>query len=90
MHENLSQAEIIIRLDKALRRMPRRRRDIFLAVRLDVADYRDLGRRTGFTLSQIEHEVAAALLQIDDALRGRRSARRWQRWLSRIPRKGRL
>ena len=90
MHENIAQTGIMARLDKALRRMPRRQRDIFLAVRLEDADYGDLARKTGFTVAQIEREVAAALLQIDDALRGHRSARRWRRWISRVARKRRL
>ena len=80
MFEELTKPEILARLEVALRRMPSRRRAIFLAIRLVGVSYTDLGEQMGLTPSKIQREVAAALLEIDDALRGRRRSSRWRRW----------
>jgi RNA polymerase sigma-70 factor (ECF subfamily) len=81
MGEDLTDAEILERLNRELRRMPKRRRMIFLAVRLDGASYIDLAEQTGLAVRQVEREIAAALLQLDDALCGRQSLPWWRRLL---------
>jgi RNA polymerase sigma-70 factor (ECF subfamily) len=81
MRQDLTRDEILQRLDTGLRRMPKRRRMIFLAVRLDDASYAELAERTGLAVRQVEREIAAALLQLDDALCGRQSLPWWRRLL---------
>jgi RNA polymerase sigma-70 factor (ECF subfamily) len=81
MGEDLTEAEILDRLEIGLQRMPKRRRTIFLAVRLDGASYIDLAEQTGLAVRQVEREIAAALLQLDDALCGRQSLPWWRRLL---------
>lgn len=80
MREDLTRDEILLRLDFGLRRMPKRRRMIFLAVRLDGASYAELAERTGLSIRQVEREVAAALVQLDRAVHDNPSDRWWRRW----------
>lgn len=84
MLEDLSEAELLTRLEKALAWIPAQRRAIFLAVRLDGADYAELGAGMELTVREVEHEVAAALLQIDEVLCGRPPRPRWRRLLDRL------
>lgn len=69
MSENLNEAELLARLEVALQSLPRQRRAIFLAVRLDAMAYDDIARMTGLSVRKVERELARALLQIDDHLR---------------------
>ena len=82
MRENLTKAEIIERLESGLARMPRLRREIFLAVRCAGMSYAAIAERTGLSVEQVEQHLAAALLQLDDAV-GRRVPW-WQRLLRRF------
>jgi RNA polymerase sigma-70 factor (ECF subfamily) len=79
--EDLTEAESLGRLNRELRRMPKRCRVIFLAVRLDGASYAELAEQTGLSIRQVEREIAAALLQLDDALCGQQSLPWWSRLL---------
>lgn len=60
--------ELLARLEAALRSLPRLRREIFLAVRLDAMTYGEIARRTGLSIAQVEREVARAIAQIDRCL----------------------
>lgn len=83
MREQLTDAEIIARLEIALSRMPRMRREIFLAIRLDDMGYPEIAQRTGLSVSQVERQFAEGLLQLDEALNGRAPVsrrRRLYRW----------
>jgi RNA polymerase sigma-70 factor (ECF subfamily) len=73
--------ELLARIETALLTLPRRRREIFLAVRLDGARYAELAEQTGLSIKQVEREVARALMQIDRALHDRRPERWWRRLL---------
>ena len=78
MSENLTEAGMLDRLEAALESLPRQRREIFLAVRLDAMPYDEIARMTGLSVRKVEREVACALLQIDDHLRrGEVSAHPW-------------
>jgi RNA polymerase sigma-70 factor (ECF subfamily) len=90
MSENLTDAEIIERLEAGLLRMPKLRREIFLAVRVDELSYAEIADRTGLSVEQVEQHFAQSMLALRDALdRGRpipwwkrilrRTAERWQR-----------
>ena len=84
MPGGMSREEGIERVNRALRRMSHRQREVYLAVRIDDADYRDIAARLGITPKQVEREFAAAIRQVGRALRERRPGPRWQRWLRRI------
>jgi RNA polymerase sigma-70 factor (ECF subfamily) len=66
--------ELLARLQTALLSLPRRRRELFLAVRLDGASYADLANQTGLSAKKVECEVALALAQIDRCLERRKVA----------------
>jgi RNA polymerase sigma-70 factor (ECF subfamily) len=57
--------ELLARIEAAVLTLPRRRRVIFLAVRLDGASYAELAERTGLSTKQVEREVARAIAHID-------------------------
>ena len=66
MSENLIEPGMLDRLEAALQSLPKQRREIFLAVRLDAMPYDEIARMTGLSVRKVEREVARALLQIDD------------------------
>ncbi|WP_066825315.1 sigma factor-like helix-turn-helix DNA-binding protein [Sphingomonas mali] len=70
----------LARLDHAVRRVPRRQREIFLAVRLDNLSYVEIADRTGLTVAQVERLFAEALTNLS---RNLDDSRRhwWRRWL---------
>ena len=76
-----SDPELLARIEAALLTLPRRPREIFLAVRLDGTSYAELAAQTGLSTKQIEREIAGALMQIDRALHDRRPERWWRRLL---------
>lgn len=80
MAEGMSKEEGIERVNRALRRMSHRQREVYLAVRIDDADYRDIAARLGITPKQVEREFAAAIWQVGRALRERRPEQWWRRW----------
>ncbi|QDX25068.1 RNA polymerase subunit sigma [Sphingomonas suaedae] len=63
------------RMERAVRKLPRLQREIFLAARLDNLSYVEIAERTGLTAGQVEREIAKALVSI-----ARRMARRPRRW----------
>lgn len=79
MSEDLTQPEIIERLEAGLRRMPKIRREIFLALRLDDLSYEEIAERTGLSVKQVERHVARSMLMLLDAVDGRRPAPWWKR-----------
>ena len=80
MLERMSKEEGTRRVNRALRRMSHQQRKVYLAVRIDDADYRDIAARLGITPKQVEREFAAAIRQVGRVLRERRSEPWWQRW----------
>lgn len=63
-----SDPELLARIETALQTLPRRRRAIFLAVRLDGVSYAELATQTGLSVRQVEREVARAIAHIDRRL----------------------
>lgn len=84
MNENLTQAEIIERLEAGLQRMPKLQREIFLAIRLDDLSYTEIAERTGLSLRQVEWHFAEGLFTLHQALDGRLWVPRWRRILRRF------
>jgi RNA polymerase sigma-70 factor (ECF subfamily) len=69
--------------EAALRSLPDRQREIFLAVRLDGMSYGEIAQRTELSVRKVERELARALAQIDrDLEQGEASPpRSWRRRL---------
>jgi RNA polymerase sigma factor (sigma-70 family) len=63
------------RIERAVRKLSRLLREIFLAARLDEMSYVEIAERTGLSVGQVEREIARALVSIV-----RRMARRQRRW----------
>ncbi|MGH6613405.1 sigma factor-like helix-turn-helix DNA-binding protein [Sphingomonas sp.] len=76
MREELSDAETIARLERALRRMPKLQREIFLAIRFDNLAYPEIAERTGLSVRQVERHFAKSLMHIVDAQVGGATWRR--------------
>lgn len=66
------------RIERAVGKLPRLQREIFLAARLDDMSYVEIAERTGLTAGQVEREIAKALVNI--ARRMNRQRRRWWRF----------
>jgi RNA polymerase sigma-70 factor (ECF subfamily) len=79
MPEQLDDAELLRRLDRAMRTVPRQTREIFRAHRLDGLSYRAIAQRTGLPVRDVERHIARATLAIHRALH-RRPSRWWERW----------
>ena len=62
--------ELIRRLEAAVSNLPRLQRDIFLAHRVHDLDYREIGRRTGLTIKQVERHMAKAIYKIGKQMDG--------------------
>lgn len=79
MSEDLTEAEIVDRLEAGLRRMPKIRREIFLAIRLDELSYEDISERTGLSAQQVERHFARSMMTLFDAVEGRAALPWWKR-----------
>ena len=66
------------RMQRAVRKLPRLQREIFLAARLDDMSYVEIAERTGLSVGQVEQEVARSFVSI--ARRMNRQRRRWWRF----------
>jgi RNA polymerase sigma-70 factor (ECF subfamily) len=79
-HENAAGGTVdpaeLAKLDHAMRRVPRRQREIFLAIRLDNLSYVEIADWTGLTAAQVERMFADALTNLDEPRR-----HWWRRWL---------
>jgi RNA polymerase sigma-70 factor (ECF subfamily) len=75
--ERKNDRDAAAKLDRALHRMPRLRREIFLAARLDGMDLAEIAKRTGVSVRRAERELARALVALDRELHAthRRSLR---------------
>lgn len=62
------------RIERAIRRLPRRQREIFWAVRFDDLSYVEIAERSGLTVREVEQLFAEALFNIS------RSVDRPRRW----------
>lgn len=88
--ENLTDGEISARLELALRRMSRRRREIFLAIHLGNEPYAAIAELTGLGVVQVERHVAPAFEELHVAIYRKEPVRLWRRlirWLAAIGRR---
>jgi RNA polymerase sigma-70 factor (ECF subfamily) len=65
------------KLERALHRMPRLRREIFLAVRLGGSSLEEVAEAMGVSTRRAERELARALADLDRVRRGTPRRRRW-------------
>jgi RNA polymerase sigma-70 factor (ECF subfamily) len=82
MTEQLDDAEVLRRLERAMRTVPRRTREVFLAHRLNDMSYAEIGQRTGLSVREVERHMVRAIIAIDRSLNGP-PLRWWERWLRR-------
>jgi RNA polymerase sigma-70 factor (ECF subfamily) len=68
MREDLTDAENLARLDRAVRRLPRLQREVFLAIRLEDLGYPEIAKRTGLSVEEVERHFADSLVRIANAL----------------------
>src|SRR3546814_11372319 len=68
--------ERLRRLEAAVRTLPRRQREIFLALRLDHMSYAQIAERTGLSIETVKRHFAAALYHLRHHMKiGRASCR---------------
>jgi RNA polymerase sigma factor (sigma-70 family) len=67
-----SDPDLLRRLDEAVSKIPKLQREIFMAHRLDDMSYREIARRTGLTVRQVERHMARALYKLMKQLDGRK------------------
>jgi RNA polymerase sigma-70 factor (ECF subfamily) len=72
--------ELLARLEAALQKLPRRRREIFLAVRKGDSSYAEIAERTGLSAKRVEREFARAMLQLHRASYDPRPEPWWRRF----------
>jgi RNA polymerase sigma-70 factor (ECF subfamily) len=73
---------LLARIETAVQALPRQRRAVFVAVRVEGKTYAEIARATGLSVAQVERHVARAIAQIDRQLqRGEASPSRpwWRR-----------
>jgi RNA polymerase sigma factor (sigma-70 family) len=80
MPDQLDDAELLRRLERAMRSVPRRTRQVLLAHRLDDMSYSEIAERTGLSVREVERHVVRAIIAIDRSLNGPPS-RWWERLL---------
>lgn len=66
------------RIERAVRKLPRLQREIFLAARLDDMSYVEIAERTGLAVRDVERHLAKALTSID-CRTSKPPRRRWRR-----------
>lgn len=72
--------EYVKRLEKAVARLPRTTREIFLAHRLDGMSYPEIAGRTGLSIREIERHMAKAMYKLCTEF-DRKPRRWWERLL---------
>lgn len=68
MREDLTDAVDLARLERAVRRLPKLQREVFLAIRLEDLGYPEIAERTGLSESEVERHFAHSLVRIANAL----------------------
>lgn len=64
------------RIERAIRNLPRRQREVFCAVRFDDLSYIEIAERTGLTVEHVERLLALALCSVSRHV-DRAACRRW-------------
>jgi len=72
--------DLLARVEDAVQRLPRRQREILLAIRVDNLCYPEIAERTGLTVAQVERLFAVALCNFICNLDNPRR-HWWRRWL---------
>lgn len=72
-------ADLRRRYLEAINALPRRQREIFLALGVDDLSYAEVAERTGLTMRQIERQMAKALCKLCKQMDGHK-LHWWERW----------
>lgn len=72
--------ELLKKLERAMLKLPRSTREIFLAHRLDDMSYQEIADRTGLTVRQVERHMARAIYRLSKEVYDG-PVRWWERWL---------
>lgn len=56
--------ELLKKMERAMLKLPRSTREIFLAHRLDNMSYQEIADRTGLSVRQVERHMAKAICQL--------------------------
>ncbi len=67
------------RMKKAMLKLPRLQREIFVAHRLENLSYEEIGRRTGLSVHQVERHMARAIYKLAKQIDGQKLSW-WERW----------
>ena len=59
-----AEPELLKKLERAMLKLPRSTRAIFLAHRLDDLSYQEIAERTGLTARQVERHMAKAIYRL--------------------------
>lgn len=57
--------ELLARIEAAVQALPRERREVFLALRVEGKTYAEIAQATGLTVAEVERHVARAIAHID-------------------------
>ena len=71
--------DFLRRIEEAMLNIPKLQREIFMAHRHHDMSYREIARRTGLTVRQVERHMARALYKLAKQLDGRKLSW-WERW----------
>jgi len=77
--DQMDESEIRERMERAMRTLPRRTREVFLAHRVDDMSYREIAERTGLSVREVERHMTRAIIAIDRVL-DKSPVRWWERW----------
>ena len=75
----VSDPETLRKLEAAVASMPRLRREIFLAVRLDALTYAQIAEVTGLSVAQVERHMARAMRHLVCMMSDRPARKSWWR-----------
>jgi len=84
MREDLTDAVDLARLERAVRRLPKLQREVFLAIRLEDMGYPEIAERTGLSVRQVERHFADSLVSIANALDRPTREPIWKRLFGRL------
>lgn len=85
-HDPDPDPELLARIEAAVQALPRQRREVFLAVRVEGKTYGEIAQATGLSIAEVERHVARAIAHIDRHLRRGEASRRPPWWRRLWPR----
>lgn len=75
-----SDPELLARIEVAVQALPRQRREVFLALRVEGKTYAEIAQATGLSVGEVERHVARAIAHIDRHLQRGEAPLRLPSW----------